>query len=165
MATNRIEGDTYFNGNVGSSSMTLPSGTVTNNSIIALAGIQAEKLEHQHKIVYAQGSAVTAADARNPVFVVTGLTADIISIKAGSVAANVGDSTVAVDILKNGTTVLSGPISLDSGDAAYDLVSGTISVATLAQDDVLEVNIDATIGTGTLALGLFVIITLHELAQ
>jgi len=165
MATNRIEGDIYVNGNVGMTTITLPSGSVTNASIAALTDVTATKLEHQHKILISQGSAASAADERKPVFVVTGLTGTITSIKAGSVAANVGDSTVNVDLLKNGTTALSGDIVLDSGDAAYDLVAGTISSASLAQDDVLEIDIDATVGTGTLALGVFVQLLITEKAQ
>jgi len=161
----RLDGDFYINGNIASSTMSIPAGSVSNASILALAGIQAEKLEHQHKILYAQGSAVTAADSRNPIFVVTGLTGNIISIKAGAVTKSIGDSICDVDVLKNSTTVLSSPMNIDSADANYALITGTVSVASLSQNDVLEVDIDATIGTGTLALGIFVIIVIHELAQ
>lgn len=165
MATNRIEGDTYINGNIGASSMTIPSGSVTNAAVQSLAGIQAEKLENQNKIVLSQGSATTAAAETKPVFVITGATADIVSIKAGSVVANIGDSVCTVDLKKNGTTVLSAPITLDNGDAAYALVAGTVSSASLVQDDVVEIVVTATIGTGTLATGLFAVVVLHELSQ
>lgn len=141
----------------------LNTGCVGNDQVKVDAEIDALKLEHQHRPVYAQESATTAVDAIQTVHVVVGQTGTLLGIKAGSVVANIGDSTVTIDLLKNGVSVLTATFDLDSGDAAYALVAGTIdSPDTVVVGDVLEVSVNATIGTGTLATGVFVYVDIKE---
>jgi hypothetical protein len=87
---------------------------------------------------------------------------DIIAVKAGSIAAAIGDSTVTIDVKKNGTTVLSSTIVLDNANAAYTAESGTLSVLTFSAGDVITVHITISAGTGTLPTGVYVAVTLNE---
>jgi len=140
----------------------IPAGTITDAMVAAAAGVAYSKLEHQHRCVVAQESDTSAADETHVAHVVVGTAGTLLEFKIGAVVANVGAAVVDVDLLKNGVSVLSAPVQIDNGDAAYALVAGTISDTTLAAGDVLEVDIDGTIGGGTLAKGVFAYIDLKE---
>ena len=120
---------------------TLPAGCVTNAMVNAAAAIAATKLEHQHAITIAQESDQTATAEKRPVHSVYGATGTIVSFEAGCVTLCTSTSTVSVDLLKNGTSVLSSVISLDSADTARSPSTGTVSTTTLADGDLLEVQI------------------------
>lgn len=156
MATpTRIESDVYIAGNLRSQTMSIPNGTLVDAAVNAAAGIAATKLEHQYNIAYAQASGATAAAESRVLTTCYGATGDIISFKAGSVAPCAGNATVTVDLTKNGTSVLSAAITLDSANTARVVEAGTISTATMVAGDVLEAVIAVNAGTGTLALGVF----------
>ena len=164
MATTRFESDLHVAGGISSETMSIPAATVTNAMVNGSAGIATTKLVHRYHAMYAQESATTAADEARPLFVVYGATGTVQSFKAGSVVANIGDSAVEVDLLKDGVSILTAVISLDSTNAAYTPEAGTINTAAVVAGDVLEVSIDATIGTGTLALGVYCELMVDEVA-
>lgn len=159
----RISGNLQVIGNISGQTITIPASSVSNGQVQALAGVDASKLQHQHQPVV--GQAGTAADQTTVVHVARGATGTVVGFAAGLVGPCTGDSTVTFDLKKNGVTVLSSPVSVDSGDAAYAIVSGTVTVPALAQDDVLTVVVDATVGTGTLGTGAFASVTIREDAQ
>lgn len=68
--------------------------------------------------------------------------------------AAVGGATLSIDILKNGSTILSAPIAMSSSTALRTAVTGTLSSAAVAAGDVFEVSVTATTGGGTLPVGL-----------
>jgi hypothetical protein len=76
-----------------------------------------------------------------------------------------GNDTCTVDLLKNGTTILSSTIGLASSDTARVAKTGTISNASLVAGDCLEVKVIATHNAGTLPQGVFAEIILNEDAQ
>lgn len=76
--------------------------------------------------------------------------------------AHVGAATLTVDLLKNGTTVLTAPVSTSSSDAVRALKGATFASTALADGDVLELNITATAGGGTLAVGMGAELTYDE---
>jgi hypothetical protein len=100
-----------------------------------------------------------------PDFFVHGASATINSFKAGSVTACVGAATITVDLKKNGTSVLSAPITLNSSSTAYVVQSGTVTTTSLVAGDVLEVVVTATAGGGTLGNGVFAVAQVDELAN
>ena len=139
------------------------AGFLESGHVEASAGIEASKLEHQHRATYAQESATTAAAANDRVIhVVKGTTGTLKTFSAGCVVANIGNSTIDVDLHKNGVSVLTAAISIDSGDAAYAIVAGIIDTAAVVADDVLEVVVTVTAGTGTLGKGVFASLDLWE---
>jgi len=138
-----------------------PSGDITNDNVAASAGIDASKLDHHYRAMFAQNHG-TAAAAQRIAFHGSRGTGTIIGFKAGLVGACSGDSTISVDCYKNGSTILSAPISLDSGDAAFSETAGTLSVTTCADGDVFEVVVTTTPGTGTLGQGVFAYLDIDE---
>ncbi len=142
----------------------LPSTSVGNSQITAGAGIEAEKLEHHHSITGNQPNTAATTETR-VIHNVYGATGDTLAFEAGSIVAATGNATVTLDVLKNGTTILASVITLDNANTARVAEAGSISVATLADGDVLEVVIVATIGTGALPTGLFYNLRLNEDAQ
>jgi len=159
---NQIDGDMHVRGALTATTLTPSSGAVTNGHVNASAAIAATKMQHQYEKVYAQESATAAADESRVIHVVYGATGTIVTFKAGSVAANVGDSTVTVDLEKNGVSVLTAAITLDNTNAAFTPEAGTIDSASVSDGDVLEVVIDATVGTGTLAKGVYGSLIIRE---
>lgn len=161
---NRIEGDFHVNGNFSAKTMTLPDGNVTNAKVASGADLGAEKMEHLHVLTGAQPN-TAAADETRAVHVVHGATGTILAFEAGSIAIAVGDATCTVDLKKNGTTVLTAPITLDSSSANRVAQAGTLSVTSLVDGDLLEVVVDGTIGTGTLPTGVYWSVKLKEKYQ
>ena len=147
--------------------MNLPVDSVGDVDVQAAANISASKLEHQYEPVYRQVSTASAAVDRQVLHIVKGATGSIFDFRVGAVTAAIGDATATIDLKKNGTTILTATISLGSTTAAYILKTpaGYTSTA-LVVGDVLEVHVTAaTIGTGTLALGLFAQLIIREKAQ
>lgn len=143
----RIEGNVAFAGDVAfAGSVTLPSSAV----------LDANVYETRHREVYSQASGSSASDESRVIHVVHGTAGTLKSVMVGSVDKAVGDSTVDVDILKNGVSVLTAAVTLNSSNTDYVAVAGSINTAATTVGDVFEVEIDATAGTGTLPKGVFV---------
>jgi len=166
MSTPNRFGDTHVAGALTCESFTCPSGDLDGVVAEVAAGIKATKLEHQHRAVYAQESETTASDEIRVVHVVWGATGTVIAFEAGCVTDCDGSSTITVDLLLNGVSILTSKITLAAGDGNRVVVAGTLSDTALADGDVLEVAIDAVAsGTDALGLGVFCSLTLHEDAQ
>jgi len=164
-APSRIEGDVFINGNLRPKSFSPPAESITNAAIKAAAGIEAEKTEHLHRQIYAQESDTTAAAESRVVHVVYGATGDVVAFEAGIVVACIGDATITIDLKKNGVSVLTGAIVLDSTNAVRIVEAATIDTAGLVDGDVLEVVVTVNAGTGTLGKGVFAALTVHENAE
>ncbi len=151
----RVDEDGFFKGAVRFLQILLNAGCVSNTHVATDAAIVASKMQHQHRSGYAQESATSAADEARVIHVVKGQTGQVLTFKVGAVVANIGAAVVDVDLLKNGVSILTAAVQIDSGNAAYALVDATIDTDTLVEGDVLEVSIDGTAGGGTLAKGVF----------
>jgi len=165
MSVNTINDNTYINGNLACKTFTPPSSCIRNSSIEASAGISASKLQHRFHKGHAQvhGSAATAE--RRVIHVVRGATATINSMRAGVVAAAVGDSTASVNLYKNGSSILAGgtPITLSSADADFALDSpGGFTSTALVQGDILEIVQTISAGSGTLPQGVHSVVEIDE---
>lgn len=150
-----------FRGQAVFSNIVLSSGCVTDANVQAAANIASSKLEQRNRQVYSQESNSTATDGVYVVHV-AGAAGNVESFGAGCVVANIGNAVVAVDLLKNGNSILSAAVQVDSADAARAVVDATVSTATLAAGDVLEIEITGTAGTGTLGKGVFTILDVRE---
>lgn len=163
MGQTRFDQDVHVNGTLSAKTLDIPASTIVDADVSSAADIGQGKLEHQHAKHYSQANAA-ASDETRMLHVVYGASGTILDFRAGSIAKAVGDSTVTVDLKKNGTTVLSSVITLDNANTNRVAEAGTLSVTTLTNGDVLEVVIDATIGTGTLPTGVFCELRLKEKA-
>lgn len=161
--SSRVEGAFDFTGTIRFlGAVALPAGGIRDADVAATAGIAHTKLEHQRVVTYGQNG--TAAAATVPIHCVYGATGDVLSVKAGSIAKCTGDSTISVDVKKNGTTILAAPIVLDVGNTARVAEAGTLVASpTLAAGDLLEAVIAVTAGTSNaLGTGLWVTVALNE---
>ncbi|HYE20964.1 MAG TPA: hypothetical protein VEA69_21135 [Tepidisphaeraceae bacterium] len=163
MGQTRFDQDVHVNGTLSAKALDIPASTIVDADVSSSADIGQGKLEHQHSKHYSQANAA-ASDETRMIHVVYGASGTLLDFRAGSIAKAVGDSTVTVDLKKNGTTVLSAVITLDSGNTNRVAEAGTLNVTSLTNGDVLEVVIDATIGTGTLPTGVFCELRLKEKA-
>lgn len=141
--------------------ITLPASCVGNSNVQAGAGIQASKLQHVFHPVYGQPGGSASTTERKVVSVVRGATATALSFAAGVRTACSGGATLTVDLLKNGTSILTGTVSLSSA-TAYSVNAGTLSSTSLVAGDVLEVSVTATAGGGTVGSGVFAVLSLAE---
>ena len=153
----RFEGNIVFAGRITPEALDIPAGALVNAGVASNAGLAVGKLEHQHQPPYAQESDTTAAAEDRVIHTVYGLTGKIEAFAVGCVVANVGAAVVTFDLHKNGATVLTATVDVDSGDAAYAVVEATVDPAEedLAADDVLEVIVTVAAGGGTLGKGVF----------
>lgn len=163
MSTSTQQGDLFVNGNLYPKTFTPPAGCITNAAVIAAAGIDASKLEHRYRPFLAQVHGSAGTTERRAVHQVIGATGTINSVRAMLSVAPIGNSTHVIQIKKNGTNILSTAITLDSGNTAFiDETDTGFTSAALVAGDVLEVDVTATVGTGTLGQGLHVMIDLDE---
>ncbi|TXH48570.1 MAG: hypothetical protein E6Q97_24495 [Desulfurellales bacterium] len=150
----RLNDDLVVNGRVIPDAISYPPGSIQDDAVAAGADIDAEKLQHFHQPIY--GQANTAAVDETRILHVAREPGVVEEFVAGSIAKAVGDATCTVDLRKNGTTVLTAVITLDSGNTNRVPEAGTlIADPSYVVGDVFEVVIDGTIGTGTLPTGVF----------
>lgn len=140
---------------------TFPDGGVTNAKVSASAAISASKLQHQHRVKFDQPNTSATSETR-VIYRCYGATGTIKEFAAGSIAIAAGAATVTLDLKKNGTSVLSGVITLDTGNTARVAELASLSGTSLAAGDVLEVVTVATAGGGTLPTGVFASLTVEE---
>jgi len=150
------DGDWHVGGRLTADTMVLPNDAVADAAVSSAAAIATHKLRHRHLAGLTQASATTATTTRIPVLVVRGSAAEVKALVAGLVSKNIGAATVTIDLLKNGVSVLSSPLVLTSTPVDYEVSSAAINLPDLVQDDVLEVDVVAAAGGGTLGTGLFV---------
>ena len=160
MASNEVA-DLHVKGSLTCRTFSPPSSCISDAAIAAAANIDADKLQHRWRAMLTQVHGTAAATERSVVYYAR-TTGTVTSVKAGTVVLNIGAATITVDVKKNGTTILSGVITLDTANTAYIAEAGTITVPALVAADVLEVVVVATAGGGTLGQGLFVMVEIDE---
>lgn len=150
MATLRISGGT----------ITLPSGTITDDAISTTAAIDVDKLQVLFKPTTNLGFAIGATPTAREEIIFIASTAGVIrGFHAG--LNDTGTSTsITFDLKKNGTTVLSSVITVTHSDADKTVKDGTLSVTSYAADDVLSVAMAVSSSTG--AQGPFAFAELQE---
>lgn len=146
-----------------STTAALPANSFGNNQANANDPIGPTKLKHRYMPRLAQVHG-TAATAERRVVHRARAAGTVLEFKVGVAVAAVGDSTVTVDLLKNGVTVLTGTVTIDSGDTAYTgIVTGTlVADPSYVAGAVFEVNVTVTPGTGTPPQGLFAVPVFDE---
>lgn len=160
--TNQINGDMVVRGHLSATTMTIPNNTVTSDAIQSGANLSADKVESRIYASHAQSN--TAATAETRTLFVARRVGIVNHIYVGSIAKAIGDSTVTVDVKKNGTSILSSTVTLNSSNTARIAVAATIdgTLDDLAVGDWLEVVITISAGTGTLPTGIFVQVEIDQ---
>lgn len=158
---NRIDEDLYVGGTIRAQAMDIPAGTVVNADVASAAGIAASKCQQYPGKAY--GQAGTAVAASVIMHVVRGATGTIKEFVVSNITANAGASTVTVDLLKNGVSVLNTVVTLNNATGNRGNEEGVIDTTALVADDVLEVVVAlAQSGTDALAVGVAAELRLDE---
>ena len=145
--SSNVDGDLHVKGSLTANKFTPPASSIGDDAVKAAAKLAASKLEHQHRQVHAQPNTTATAETR-PLHVCYGATGKIKDFRAGSIAPCTGNATITVDLKKNGTSVLCGPITLDNANTARVAEAGTVTTDTMVVGDLLEVVITVNAGTG-----------------
>lgn len=158
----RIVGDLIVTGTLKAGAFSPPDNSVGNTEFNGNDPLTAAKQQHQYQQVYSQKRGVVAATERWTAHVANDA-GTLVNVVAGMTLANAGAATVSVDVLKNGVTILSAPIVLDSTNVAYVVEIGTVvPPGTYVLGDSFDVSVTATAGGGTLGQGLYVALTFQE---
>jgi hypothetical protein len=148
-ALSTMFGDFFFPGSVVFTNMIVPQGVISDESIVADAGISATKLEQQPaKHVVLSNHATGATAMRVPLHFVRGVEGTLVRFGVSASVAAASGGSATIDLKKNGTSILSATFNIDDGDAAYDLVEPAgYTDLTLSADDQLDVEVTAVAGT------------------
>lgn len=158
MAVQVIPNDVQILGHLSAQSATAPPGSVDDQAVKSGANIDPAKLGHYHRPGIAQPNTAAADETR---FLFRARAAGtVLEFTAGSLVKAVGDATCTFMLKKTTggvtTDLLTGVITLNSSSTNRVAQAGTLTGGVnLVAGDVLEVVIDATIGTGTLPTGVF----------
>lgn len=136
MATT-IEGNVYVSGTLVPRRFTPPAGSITDAAIIDGADVDTDKVGKTYVITEALSDhAEDATTVRRELHRVYGATGAVAAFGVYVTVAAGAATTLTVDLLKNGSSILSSTFTVDNGDAAYALVepAGYSSTALVAGD-------------------------------
>lgn len=136
-----VNDDLFVAGTLSARYMSCPAGSVVSASITG--PVDASKLERAKTITYSQPSGADNADATIVVGRIHGTTGTIKTIKAANAVTALNSDTTTVDVKLNGTSLLTGVISIAAADTTT-VKSGTLASSALAVGDILSVVINAT---------------------
>lgn len=126
-----------------------PAGKLTNTMFSTTDPLVVTKQEHFQTFPAKQvGTAVTETHFLHRV---KGAAGTVLYLSVTNLTACAGGSTVTVDIKKNGTTILSAVVTLDSSTGDEGFEDGILAATALVADDILTAVITA-IASGTDAL-------------
>lgn len=148
MALSTHDGDLRVTGTLTAGSMSVPASSVGDTQVTAAADVAATKLRHLHCVdlaVFDHGTDVTGTTRRGIYRAMSACTVQAFEVYV-TVAAGAA-TTVTVNLLKNGTTMLTGVVTVDSTLTAHTMLAGTLASSALVADDILEVEVILTAGT------------------
>lgn len=159
-----IDDDLIVRGRIQADDMTVPFNAVGDAEFNGDSPLTVDKQEHRVYRTFGQSHG-TAAVAQRQVIHVANATGTLEFFRVGLTVACIGDSTITINLLKNGVSVLSSTLVLDNTNTAFTgKEDGTFSSTTVAAGDVFEVQITVNAGTGTLGQGVFALLILKEAA-
>lgn len=140
MSNSIIQGALHVNGALSASSFTPPTGSVTKESIAASAGIETSKMVHKHRISFPMDSRAAGGTAAGTyrIHTVLGATGTLQKFKAGF-ATKPASGNYQVDLHKNGASILSAVLTLDSSITNDVPEVAVISSMAVAVDDRIEI--------------------------
>lgn len=158
-------GDLHVDGRFSCGRFTPPNASIGNDAANPDDALDEDKTYHREVQLYVNTASTVAAADETKIFYIAWKAGSVTAVRVGIADAATGDSTVTVNVKKNGTTILSGVVTITNAEADYDVVAAGLTggnpVAYVA-DDVFEAVIDATVGTGTLPKGVTVMMVTVE---
>lgn len=162
-----IKDDFHISGRLSCDRFNPPDSCIGNDAVDPDDPLDETKTAHRQVLLYLNGAGLvtTTATAERKIFHLAYQDGVITSVRIGVADAAVGDSTVTVDILKNGTTVLSAPITLTNADLDYTFQTAGLSTpggVSFDEEDYLEASVTVSAGTGTLPKGVHAAVVVTE---
>lgn len=146
-----------------------PDECIDDDAVETGANIDASKLEHRHSLNYAQDPSGAVAAATQDIIYITATNGGVINSINAFITGTLptGDGTVTVDLKKSTefgafASVLTGVITLDSGNVLRVPEAGLFSSNTLQFGDILQLVIAQGKSTGNQAKGLLVNLSIDE---
>ena len=155
----RVQEDVYCEKTFQAATLIPSSACVSNSHVAEDANLDPSKLGHRFMRYLNQDGTVAAVTI--PIHVARGAGV-VMKVEAGSIAICTTGS-VTIDVKKNGTTILTSVITLDTGNTNRIIEAGTVSGdGSYSADDLFEVVV-AIVSSGGLT-GLCVQVELDEAA-
>lgn len=170
MALSIHDGDMHVTGSFSvAGSASLAAGSVTNEMIKALAGLDVSKLDHRIVQTYAQPAGDYAYDAQHVIHIAKAA-GTISGFKIFTDALATGGAKIEIDLLKADgaagafASIMTAVYEVSSADAALTVLDavGSVSPATYAADAVFAIKVDVSVLGGTAPTGLAVQVTFDE---
>ncbi len=156
-----VDGDLHIQGTLSSKLANFPANSVGNKQVSADAALASTKLIQRLRKNWFQGG--TVVDDVVGVAIISGATGTVVAVQAClTEVACVGAAVIDLDLLKNGSTILSATFQIDSADALYAVLVGTINTPGLVVGDVLEIDVNETTGGGTQGSGILIEVVYDE---
>ena len=132
-----------FNGTI-----TLDAGTVTNDTISSAAAIDADKMQHVYSAGTGFGFVIGGTPTAREEIVYVAKQAG--TIRGFHCLLNVDGSSTSItfDLKKNGSSILTGVVTITDSTGNRVVQDGTLSSTTLAADDVLSIAMAVSSSTG-----------------
>jgi hypothetical protein len=152
-----------------SGTLNMPDSTITDDKIAVGAAVDAAKLDHQYEISLSQVTGSACTDETKIVHIAKGA-GELVAASYVCDVACLGNATIDIDVKKSTgggafATLLNAAMQATSSDSDKTVVAGTpAGTATYSAGDIIEITVDATVGTGTLGEGLCVVAYLREAA-
>lgn len=159
-----IPGSVVITGTLSPTTITLPAGCIADTNVATpaggAAGISTAKLNCRTHVRYNQPEGTSVVTESRIVWITHGTSGAFVSFTAQDKVASSGGDTVTINVLKNGTSILSGGTAVTvTGTTA---VTGTITTTSTAAADYVEFVITATHTSGTLGQGLVADLVVDE---
>jgi len=167
-AISRIFGERHYVGAVAFlDTVSLPDGTVDDDTVIAAAGISASKIEQQYPLNVVFGTTEIPTTHRRLLHIARGA-GSLLSVEAAMNTLPSSAAQVEVTVLKSisgstGTAMTSADVVLSSTCTARVMVAGTVgstAAAAYADGDIIMADIQAS--TGTVGAGLVLTVMVRE---
>lgn len=149
-----INDNLFVNGPLSCLQFSPPAGCITDAAVSSASPLQTSKTQHRTHAKWGQPNTTATTETRT-VYVNNGTTGTLIGFRAGSIVACLSTASITVDLKKNGTSMLTGVITLNSSSVARVAQAAALASSALVAGDWLEVVITATAGGGTLGTGFF----------
>lgn len=152
----RVQGQIYATGGLRGGAATLRNADIATD-----ADIDASKQEHQYSLtIPLTNHGATPAALRQTIHAAYGAAGTVVAASVGVVTA-VASGSFTIDIYKNGSSILSSTLTINSSNGtAYAVNDCTINTAAYDVDDIFEVV--QTISTPSGGGGAWLLLTLRE---
>lgn len=157
----KIDDDLIVTGSLRAGAIVQTANSVGNTEFKSTDPLAVDKAVHQYSRTFAQNHGTAATAQRQVVHVAHGA-GTLLSFGGGVTVACVGDSTVTINLFKNGTTILSSTVTITSSNAANAVEEATFSATPYSAGDVFEAVVTVSAGTGTLGQGAFAKLVVAE---